>query len=222
MGIGTGLSADARDSVAGFLARVIAGHLGADAARPIEAVPAAIPPEAVITTITAGITTAADGGPPSIEGPPVYVSAAEAVPIDPDLLLLALVRRRRQADPHGTSCVHLAPDIPPAMLYAALENYLEVRDDEVLLGIVGAGEGARGEGLRPDDPADLLVGEAGPFTRGPAAAVPVARLERFSVALACSGLLPKHPPVSPLRKGGRIVRTDPFSLPPYEGGDTGG
>jgi rhomboid protease GluP len=144
--IGTGLSADARDAVAGFLAGAIAGHLRSDAGRPAEVAPAAgpatIPPEAVITTITARITTAvaAEDGVRFVDGPPVDGPAEEAAAFDPDLLLLALIRRCRQADSEAEPCVHLAPDIPPAMLYAALENYLEIRDDEVLLGIIGAPE----------------------------------------------------------------------------------
>jgi rhomboid protease GluP len=64
--------------------------------------------------------------------------------IDADLVLLALCRRFRQVDTGKESFVHLAPDIPPAALTGALESYLEVRDDEVLLGIVGAG--AKGAG----------------------------------------------------------------------------
>ena len=31
-----------------------------------------------------------------------------------------------------------------------------------------------------------------------------------------------HPPVSPLRKGGALRRSDPFPFPPYEGGIQGG
>lgn len=148
MKIGTGLPAEARDSVAGFLDRVIAGHLGADAGRPAEvaptAGPVAIPPEDVIA-IAAGITMgpAADDGAPSLERPPVDGPAAEDESFEPDLLLLALSRRCHQADSGGVPRVHMAPHIPPAMLYAALESFLEIRDDEVLLGIVGAPAKAR-------------------------------------------------------------------------------
>lgn len=154
MTLGTGLSADARDAVAGFLGRVIASHLKADDSRPAKVAPAAgpaeippeIPPEDVFT-ITARITTADEGVAFLEDAPVVDGPAVEAPSFDPELLLLAMGRRCKQADSIAEPCVHLAPAIPPVALYAALESYLEIRDDEVLLGIVGVpvkGAGSRG------------------------------------------------------------------------------
>src|SRR6185312_4683389 len=51
-----------------------------------------------------------------------------------DLLLLALSRRLGRAD---VGQVHLSPEIPPPVLLTALRTYLDLRKDEVLLGIVG-------------------------------------------------------------------------------------
>jgi rhomboid protease GluP len=123
--IGSGLDPEARRSVVEFLTGVIAGHLNPEGGSPPDvAAPGDLAATSVVSTSDAGVaTTMAPTGAPQ--------ESREA-----DLLVLALCQRFRQVD---VGQVHLSPDIPPAVLITALRTYLDLQDDEVLLGIVGVG-----------------------------------------------------------------------------------
>ena len=92
------------------------------------------------------------------------------------MLLAPLFRRCRRAVAAGEGYgLHLAPDIPVPLLIRATESYLDLREDEVLLGIVGRDAGGRADaGLRRDDPSDLLAGTGVMVHRWAAAALPMA------------------------------------------------
>jgi rhomboid protease GluP len=130
--VGSGLDPEARRSVAEFLTGVIAGYRG--------------PPDQP-TGDVAGEDHASTPSTPPTEVGTTTVTAPAGEPMDSgatDLILLALSRRLGQVD---VGQVHLSPEIPPAVLLTALRTYLDLRDDEVLLGIVGVGkEGLPGLG----------------------------------------------------------------------------
>jgi rhomboid protease GluP len=66
---------------------------------------------------------------------PTGEEAADSV--DFDTCVFALARRLVERDEEHA---HLAPNIPPPVLAAALQSYLDVQPDEVLLALVGVGK----------------------------------------------------------------------------------
>jgi rhomboid protease GluP len=132
--IGSALGPASRRAVVEFLNGVIAEHRDPDAGRAwdVDAAqePAPIPPAAISPVFIT--TTLAAAGDPS-----PYLASS-------DLLALALCHRFREFD---MGDVHLAPGIPPAVLLTAVRTYLDLQEDEALLGIVGVSkEGPSGQG----------------------------------------------------------------------------
>jgi rhomboid protease GluP len=124
--IGSALRPGARRPVVEFLTGVIAGYLEPDRERTGDVVVTGEPGFAPHATVSPVFVTTTLAATDEIEAPPYLASS--------DLLALALCHRFRQFD---AGEVHLAPDIPPAVLLTAVRTYLDLQDDEVLLGIVG-------------------------------------------------------------------------------------
>jgi rhomboid protease GluP len=122
MKIGTGLKPQERHAVVEFLTGVIAGHLdpgGGGRGR------AALEPE--LTAQQGAIGHPGTGGANSDTG--------EQPDWDPvETRILALCQR---FDAEHLDDAHISPNIPQPVLVAAEQSYLDLRDDEVLLAIVG-------------------------------------------------------------------------------------
>jgi len=131
--IGSALKPEARRAVVEFLTEVIAGHLHPDGGN------------VRVASGSGDLATARDSS-TSREGQMATEPLTGERP-DPDgldTLALALCLRFRDCDPNQA---HLAPAIPQAVLVAALQSYLDLQDDEVLLAIVGVGKtGSAGQG----------------------------------------------------------------------------
>jgi rhomboid protease GluP len=133
MKIGSGLTPEARRAVVEFLTEVIAAHLHVEDKNSREASGAGDHAAAGAGFVTwAGLSM----------GEPVAVDPRDSEAFDP--LALALCLRFRGCD---AGQAHLAPGIPQAVLVSALQGYLDLQDDEVLLAIVGvARAGSAGMG----------------------------------------------------------------------------
>ncbi len=138
---GSGLTPEDRRSVVAFLNDEIAIHLrpAPGTVRPAPQALDANPPGHTFAMpvlpedLDLGALAVRGDLDPGPEPPPA--------PEDLDPLTLALCGQFRGADARKA---HLAPAIPQPVLAAALQSYLDLRDDEVLLAIVGADAKGRG------------------------------------------------------------------------------
>ena len=122
--MGTALRPEQRHAVVAFLRGVIDGHLHVTTG----AVPGAPPGDTELAP--AESTTASQPG--ACAPSPTSHEPRDRSSRGPNLL--ALCRRLQDCD---LDDVHFAPNIPEPVVAAALQSYLDLQDDEVLLAIVG-------------------------------------------------------------------------------------